>query len=451
MQVCRLLAALSGSRHAARASTLRCAATSPPAEVVVAPLGRHRKADVGDTRHRCPCCGSEVRGRTARQHLGVCAPDARDYILAQGPWPASAAEAFAGAAAGEAALLAALKRLRFREGRSWEEAAAELRTTVPRLRGVLRRDSLSISLVRDAEPVEVVFESEELLVLAKPPDLRAHPVHRFEGGSLLNRAAAHVGERCPVPCVVHRLDQDTSGVMLFVKQRQLAGAYAQQFALRTAVKEYRALCLGTPPAASFWVDAPIARHPAHAPARMLASEGGKPARTRVRVEAYRPATQDRPAACLVRCTPLTGRTHQIRLHLAGAGLPIVLDPFYGPSAEETAAAVGPGGGLPTGMTRQALHAAALQLRHHSSGEVMSFEAALPADMCELAVALGLSGGGAVVGEEALGEALGVGGMELSWEGGTCVPVVYRDDPQGPVRPPGRVGEAAEEEEEEEEA
>ena len=304
---------------------------------------------------------------------------------------------------------------------------------------MLRRDSLGMELVRDTEPLEVLHEDGELLVTCKPPDLRAHPIHRFQGGSMLNRAAGHAHRTAPgspIPAVVHRLDQDTSGVMLFVKDRSLAGAISEQFAKKTVQKEYVAICLGMPQAAHVTVDAPIARHPVHAPARMLAV-GGKAARTRCSVLAYRPPVGDFPGAALMKAAPETGRTHQIRLHLAAAGVPIVLDPFYlGPSL---AAACGPH--WPLAMTRQALHAASLALRHPVSGQQLRFEAPLPADMAHLGSCLGLldetgairSDGSVLTsrgdGAEALAAALGGAAQaSLVFESGNCVPIAYRDDP-----------------------
>ncbi len=242
-----------------------------------------------------------------------------------------------------------------------------------------------------------------------------------------------------MPAVVHRLDQDTSGVMLFVKDRTLASGVSEQFAKKTVNKEYLALCIGTPPAASFSVDAPIARHPVHAPARMLAL-GGKPARTRCSVVAYRPASHGRPAATLMRAAPETGRTHQIRLHLAAAGLPIVLDPFYGPSTTDMQAACADGWDAFAAlrMTRQALHAAGLSLAHPRTRAPLRYEAPLPADMRALGAALGLLDDAGVVrqdsavlrgGDDALAAALGgAAAASLDFEAGTCVPINYRDDP-----------------------
>ena len=400
----------------------------------------------------CPCCGVAIRASAARQHLALCAPDARDHVLARlGRWPASAESAFAVASERENASLAALKQLRFAQGVSWAAAATALATPEVRLRRMLRRDSLSISLVLDAEPCHVLFEDAELLVLAKPAGLRTCPVHRFEGGSLLNRAAGHVGATHPVPCVVHRLDQDTSGVCLFAKSRATAASLAQQFRAKTVQKEYAAICLGTPPAHRFWVDAPVGLHPSHQPARTVGGAFAKPARTLVSVELYRPPCGARPAACLVRARPESGRTHQIRLHLAASGLPIAMDTFYGPT--ETALSLAAAGASLAGCERQALHAAALTVRSPTSGCDVTFSAPLPEDMRSLGAALGLlcdadadadadgagAAEGALAGREALAAVLGdgaaagdepsVGGVLcLDWTKGNTVPLVYRDEP-----------------------
>ena len=255
------------------------------------------------------------------------------------------------------------------------------------------------------------------------PLLRSvHPIHRFQGGSLLNRAAAHLAGF--VPFIVHRLDQDTSGVCLLVKEHALTAPISAMFADKTVTKEYLALCLGVPPARSFTVDAPIARHPNHAPARQLAADpDGKPSRTKCAVMAYRPAAGGRPAACLVRATPLTGRTHQIRLHLAAAGLPICADTFYGPPDGDVVRAAQ----LPHGadlalmlLARQALHAAALAFPHPRTRAPLRFEAPLPSDMAAAAAACGLGDGGDAEALAALPEH-----AELDWHAGTTHTIQHK--------------------------
>jgi|APGre2960657444_1045066.scaffolds.fasta_scaffold02798_2 hypothetical protein len=133
-----------------RAAATACAAEASAPRVEP----RYRRLDQADSRHRCPCCGNDVRGRTARQHLGKCAPDVHAFILQAGAWPAQPHDAFAAAEQGEVASLARLKQLRFREGLPWEAAALQMGVPVQRLRGLLRRDSQKIQLVRDPEALE---------------------------------------------------------------------------------------------------------------------------------------------------------------------------------------------------------------------------------------------------------------------------------------------------------
>jgi 23S rRNA pseudouridine1911/1915/1917 synthase len=334
------------------------------------------------------------------------------------------------------------------------------------VRGVLRRDSVKIPLVQDAEPLEarpsrahthmhthsafarsacaviscltpspalpqVIFEDDELLAVVKPPDLRVHPVHRFEGGSLLNRAARHLAGT--LPFIVHRLDQDTSGVTLLVKDHALTAPISAAFAEKRVGKEYLAVCLGVPPARAFSVDAPIARHPRHAPARVLAAGAeAKQARTDCVVVAFRPACAGqgsdgaavaRPAACLVRALPRTGRTHQIRLHLAASGVPIIADTFYGPADADVAAAAQRGRDSPAIIGRQALHAAALCLTHPRTLEALRFEAPLAEDMRVAAAALGLGPDGQGGDEDALAALPAF--AEIDFAKGTAVYIVHK--------------------------
>ncbi len=121
------------ARSRVACSPTACAASSAAAEQP-RNVARYRIKDAADTRHVCPCCGNDVRGRTARQHLGKCAPDVHAFILSCGAWPASPHDTFVAAVEGEAASLARLKQLRFREGLSWEEAATAMSVPVQRVR-----------------------------------------------------------------------------------------------------------------------------------------------------------------------------------------------------------------------------------------------------------------------------------------------------------------------------
>jgi 23S rRNA pseudouridine1911/1915/1917 synthase len=334
---------------------------------------------------RCPCCGGEVRSTAVRHHLAKCAPDAEAYVLSRVcTWPVEPSLALALAQEGQLACLKRLKHLRFGERLGWAVISERCQLPEDRLKRILRQASKAIDLVLDTEPLEVIYEDSNLLVVAKPAHLRMCPIHRFQGGSLLNRVAGYVGADSAIPRVVHRLDENTSGVCLFAKSKAAASFYTEAFRLRSVGKEYLALCVGLPPAVQFWVDAPIARHPTLSVARTLSSSpDGQAARTHVRVEAFRAGSGARPPVCLVRAKPLTGRTHQVRLHLAASGLPIVLDSLYGPRAETLSSI------LHTGMRRQALHAAALGLPPFGDNQALRFEAALPGDMRLLGESMGL--------------------------------------------------------------
>ncbi|ABO97676.1 predicted protein, partial [Ostreococcus lucimarinus CCE9901] len=243
---------------------------------------------------------------------------------------------------------------------------------------------LAIELVRDETPLDVVFENDEFLVVNKPPNLRFHPNHRFEGNSLLSRALHHMDGATPY--IVHRLDMDTSGVAVFVKKQHLVANVAGQFQEKTAKKTYLAVSVGVVPpdcGDSFIVDAPIGDHGIVQEARTVDFSGeGKDARTTCEIIAR--ATPPAAVAALVRVTPLTGRTHQIRVHLAHAGLPIVSDALYGPHLRWK-----PyddwGGAL--SIRRQALHAFNLELKHPETGESLTFQAKMPSDMRSVCDAL----------------------------------------------------------------
>ena len=271
------------------------------------------------------------------------------------------------------------------------EVAAELGLDEARVALALKMFVKAVPMPADPEPVEVLFEDDAVLVLNKPPRLRSTPRHRHEGQSLLNRAIGHLrGEAEAEPFVVHRLDMETSGVLLFAKSSEMASGIARQFQAKAVQKTYLALVVGVPEPA-FEVDAPLAKHPHHETGMAVAASG-KPAQTRFRTlasnaevdlrEAFAPGElpdacpAPRPGVSLVEATPLTGRTHQIRVHLAHAGFPIVGDALYG--------LVGPW------IERHALHARKLALRHPRTGEAAEFVAPLPDDMAALAARAGVA-------------------------------------------------------------
>jgi 23S rRNA pseudouridine1911/1915/1917 synthase len=219
------------------------------------------------------------------------------------------------------------------------------------------------SLAFRPQPIEltVVHEDAHLLVIDKPAGLVVHPAAGNWSGTLLNGLLArHAGAAAlPRAGIVHRLDKDTSGLMVVGKTLEAVTALVRAIAAREVQRSYLALAHGVL-AATQRIEAPIGRDP-RARLRMAVVAGGKPARTDVERLA------EAQGISALRCTLHTGRTHQIRVHLASRGHPLVADALYG-------------GAPALGMTRQALHAARLALRHPVGGEPLVFEAPLPADM-----------------------------------------------------------------------
>ncbi len=216
-------------------------------------------------------------------------------------------------------------------------------------------------------PLVIVYEDADLLVIDKPAGLVVHPAPGHASGTLVNAVLAHApqtseaGDDVTRPGIVHRLDKDTSGLMVVAKNERALRCLSKQFKERTTEKTYLALLHGHLSPAQGEVDAPIGRDPRYRQ-RMAIVTGGRAARTGYRVVRYV------GAFTLIEAMLYTGRTHQIRVHFAGIGHPIAGDPTYGPRRP-----------LP-GLTRQFLHATRLCLRLPSSGEVREFSSPLPADL-----------------------------------------------------------------------
>ena len=233
----------------------------------------------------------------------------------------------------------------------------------------------------EAIALEVIHEDEEILVLNKPAGLVVHPGAGNPAGTLVNALLHHRPALGVLPRagIVHRLDKDTSGVMVVACTPGAHASLVRQLEERSVKREYHAVCVGVMTGGGT-VDAPVGRHPVDR-IRMAVREGGREAVTHYRVEErFRGHTH-------VRCRLETGRTHQIRVHLAHIRHPLVGDPVYGGRLVVPA---GAGEALVEALRafrRQALHAARLQLVHPGSGQPVEFEAPLPADLVALLEAL----------------------------------------------------------------
>jgi 23S rRNA pseudouridine1911/1915/1917 synthase len=241
----------------------------------------------------------------------------------------------------------------------------------------------------EAIPLAILFEDQHLIVLDKPAGLVVHPAPGNQQGTLVNAVLAHAAEDLTGiggearPGIVHRLDKDTSGVMVVAKTERAHTALSAAFASRDLDRAYLALAWGLPAAAAGEVDAPIGRHALDrkrmAVVGKQGARAGKPALTRWRLERGFAA-----AACLLRCRLATGRTHQIRVHLAHISHPIVGDPVYLRRVPAAARLLPePAREALLAFPRQALHAESLGFRHPVTGEALSFQAPLPPDMAAL--------------------------------------------------------------------
>jgi 23S rRNA pseudouridine1911/1915/1917 synthase len=227
-------------------------------------------------------------------------------------------------------------------------------------------------------PLKVVFEDDDLIVIDKPAGLVVHPGAGNPDNTLLNALLAHAPSLRAVPRagIVHRLDKDTTGLLVVAKNLTAQAHLAAQLAARSVKRTYLALVHGAPPAHGA-IDAPVGRD-TRARTRMAVTHRGKEARTSYRVlERF---AQGSNAAALVECRLETGRTHQIRVHLQHIRHPLVGDPVYRRGA---------GGGI--AFARQALHAAELELVHPRTGKKRAWKAPLPADMKKMLVQLRRAG------------------------------------------------------------
>jgi 23S rRNA pseudouridine1911/1915/1917 synthase len=228
----------------------------------------------------------------------------------------------------------------------------------------------------------ILHEDADLLVLDKPPGLVVHPAPGNEAGTLVNALIAHCGDTLPGiggerrPGIVHRLDKDTSGVMVVAKSEPALAALAAAFAARDLERAYVALAWGVPAPPAGEIAGAIGRDPRERKRMAVVTHGGKPALTR-----YRTLSAHGLAVSLLECRLATGRTHQIRVHLASRSHPVVGDPVYLRRIPPAARMLDePDRRALLDFPRQALHAARLGFRHPKTGKIMEFTTAPPPDM-----------------------------------------------------------------------
>ncbi len=257
-------------------------------------------------------------------------------------------------------------------------------------------------------PLDVVFEDDDLIVINKPTGMVVHPAPGTPGGTLVNALLHHCGEALSGvggekrPGIVHRIDKETSGLLVVAKTDRAHHGLAAQFEAHTVERHYRAICYGVPDAndprvrgvkgASFEpgnvlkLQTQLARHKHDRQKQAVVWHNGRHAVTRARI--VKPLGTPSVAA-LLDCWLETGRTHQIRVHLAHAGHGLIGDPTYGGKRKLSEKAVGEAGqAAARAFPRQALHAATLGFEHPVTGDMMRFEAPMPADMTQLIADLG---------------------------------------------------------------
>ena len=261
-------------------------------------------------------------------------------------------------------------------------------------------------------PLAVIYEDDDIIVIDKPRNLVVHPAAGNWTGTLVNALIAHCGDSLSGiggerrPGIVHRLDKDTTGVMVVAKNDRAHRALAAQFADhgqsgKPFERTYLAFVWGAPDRPHGIIDKPIDRHPKSRD-RMAVRQGGREAVTHWQVlerydgrpeprsarKAGKPQSPAAPVASLLACRLETGRTHQIRVHLAAIGHPVMGDPVYGGGFRTKSALLPPEAQADLAdLGRQALHAHILTVKHPSTGQILTFRSELPADLARLRNAL----------------------------------------------------------------
>jgi len=234
-------------------------------------------------------------------------------------------------------------------------------------------------------PLEILYEDDDILVLNKAAGMVVHPAPGHKQETMVNALLSHCGNSLSGiggvkrPGIVHRLDKDTSGLMVIAKNDQAHQGLALQFASRTLSRKYWALVWGILPQRTGSIEGAIGRSLRNRQKMAIVHKGGKPAQTFYTVQkTFIPLNTPQQAISQLECALATGRTHQIRVHLSARGHPLIGDPLYGRKNKSTIWSTSI-----IEFPRQALHAFQLQLEHPRTQEAMTFTAPLPRDLQNL--------------------------------------------------------------------
>lgn len=251
---------------------------------------------------------------------------------------------------------------------------------------ILVPEARPVELAGQRIPLRVVHEDPDLIVIDKAAGLVVHPAPGNPDQTLVNALIAHCGDSLKGvggvrrPGIVHRLDKDTSGLIVAAKTEAAHQGLVAQFAARSIERSYLALVWGRPRPEAGTITGNIGRSPRNRKKMAVVRRGGKPATTRYKT--LRHLAGDRVS--LIECRLETGRTHQIRVHLASRGHPLLGDPLYGRGDRQRLMALAAGRETaPPPLARQALHARSLDFAHPTSRETLRFESKIPRDMKDL--------------------------------------------------------------------
>lgn len=271
------------------------------------------------------------------------------------------------------------------------------RQTIPApSRSVKLGDAVKVTIPEpvDADPVaediplDIVFEDEHLVIVNKAPDMVVHPAPGSPSGTLVNALLYHCGDSLSGiggvkrPGIVHRIDKETSGLLVVAKHDQAHTGLAVQFADHSISRSYLAVCRGHPRPLAGRIEGNIARHPGDRKKMAVADSGGKWAATHYKSKALY-QSGGMPLATMLECRLETGRTHQVRVHMSHIGHPLIGDPVYGRANRLPSGVSSKARAAISSFKRQALHAQTLGFIHPITGEDLSFSAEPPHDMKRL--------------------------------------------------------------------